>query len=62
MLQAFVGLLAFAFAVVVGISLGGPLSTGIREYALLFYSGRYQPLANVMFAPVPTTASGSSGD
>lgn len=62
MLQAFVGLLAFAFAVVVGISLGGPLSTGIREYALLFYSGRYQTLADVMFAPVPTTSLGLSGD
>jgi hypothetical protein len=54
MLEGFVGLLAFAFAVVVGISLGGPLSTGIREYALLFYAGRYQALASLMFAPVQT--------
>jgi hypothetical protein len=50
LLQIFVGLLALAFALVVGISLGGPLSTGLREYALLFYAGRYQPLANLMFA------------
>jgi len=50
-LEVFIGLLAFAFAVVVGISLGGPLSTGLREYALLFYGGRYQPLESALFPP-----------
>ena len=50
-LEVFIGLLALAFAVIVGISLGGPLSTGLREYALLFYGGRYQALGNEMFPP-----------
>jgi len=50
-LEVFIGFLAFAFAVVVSISLGGPLSTGLREYALLFYAGRYQPLENALFPP-----------
>lgn len=56
-LEVFIGFLAFAFAVLVGISLGGPLSTGLREYALLFYGGRYQPLANVLF---PAASSGTA--
>jgi hypothetical protein len=56
-LEVFIGLLAFAFAVLVGISFGGPLSTGLREYALLFYGSRYQPLENVMF---PQTSPGAA--
>lgn len=56
-LEIFIGFLAFAFAVLVGISLGGPLSTGLREYALLFYGARYQALGNAMF---PSTSSASS--
>ncbi|HEY2470719.1 MAG TPA: hypothetical protein VGI45_23195 [Terracidiphilus sp.] len=54
-IEVFIGCLAFAFAAVVGISLGGPLSTGLREYALLFYGGRYQALENVMFPPSPAS-------
>lgn len=50
-LEVFIGFLALAFAVIVGISLGGPLSTGLREYALLFYGGRYQPLQHLLFPP-----------
>jgi hypothetical protein len=61
-LEVFIGILAFAFAVVVGISLGGPVSTGLREYALLFYGGRYQVLGNILFTPVPTIAPGDHGD
>lgn len=53
-LEIFIGFLAFAFAVVVGISLGGPLSTGLREYALLFYGGRYKPLENALFPSAGT--------
>ena len=40
--QVFFGLLAFALVLLAGICLGGPLSTGTREYALIFYGGRYQ--------------------
>lgn len=56
-LEVFVGFLAFAFAVLVGISLGGPLSTGLREYALLFYGGRYQALESALFPSAGTTAA-----
>lgn len=56
LLEVFIGFLAFAFAVVVGISLGGPLSTGLREYALLFYGGRYQALESALFSSTRTPA------
>jgi hypothetical protein len=35
----------------VGVCLGGPLSTGLREYALIFYGGRYQALGNILYPP-----------
>jgi hypothetical protein len=50
-LQVLIGLLAFALAFFAGICLGGPLSTALREYALIFYAGRYQPLGDIMFPP-----------
>lgn len=50
-LEAFFGVVAFGFALLLGICLGGPLSTGIREYALLFYGGRYQALGDILFPP-----------
>lgn len=53
LIQVFIGVLAFAFAMVVGISLGGPISTGVREYALLFYGGRYQALGDAMYPNAP---------
>jgi hypothetical protein len=62
LLQVFIGVMAVAFAVVVGISLGGPVSTGLREYALLFYGGRYQALENILFPPAPNMAPGSTAD
>ncbi len=49
MLQVFFGLLAAAFAVLAGICLGGPVGTGIREYALIFYGGRYKPLGDALY-------------
>ena len=47
-LQAFFGAVSFGFALLASICLGGPLSTGIREYALLFYGGRYQRLGDIL--------------
>jgi len=35
------------------ICLGGPLSTGVREYALIFYGGRYQVLGDALYPPPP---------
>ncbi len=47
-LQAFFGLVAFGFAVLASICVGGPVSTAIREYALVFYGGRYQKLGDLL--------------
>lgn len=60
-LEVFIGILAFVFALVVGISLGGPLSTGLREYAILFYGGRYPALGTVVFPPAPPVTQGIAG-
>ena len=35
------------------IVIGGPLSTAIRQYALIFYGSRYQALGNILFPPPP---------
>jgi hypothetical protein len=53
-LQAFFGVVSFGFALLAGICIAGPLSTGIREYALLFYGGRYQRLGDILSLTVPT--------
>jgi hypothetical protein len=53
LLQVFFGVIAFGFAVVASVCLGGPLSTGIREYALIFYGGRYQALGNILYPAPP---------
>ena len=47
-LQVFFGVVSFGFAVLVCICIAGPLSTGIREYALLFYGSRYQRLGDIL--------------
>jgi hypothetical protein len=62
MLQAFFGVVAFVLLLLAGICLGGPISTGIREYALLFYGGRYPALGNILYPPaaVPPLESGAS--
>lgn len=51
LVQVFFGAIAVAFALLVSICLGGPLSTGIREYALLFYGGRYRVLGDILYPP-----------
>ncbi len=48
LLQGFFGVLAFAFMLLAGICLGGPVSTGTREFALTFYGGRYQALGDML--------------
>jgi hypothetical protein len=59
-LEVLVGIVAFAIALLVGICVGGPLSTAIREYALIFYGGRYQPLGDILFPP-PAPAISTPG-
>jgi hypothetical protein len=50
-IQAFFGLVAFGLLLLASICLGGPVSTGIREYALVFYGGRYQALGEILYPP-----------
>jgi hypothetical protein len=59
-LEVFFGVIAFGFALLAGICLGGPLSTGIREYALIFYGGRYKALGDILY-PSQAIAGGASG-
>jgi hypothetical protein len=49
LLEVFFGILAFGFAVLAAICFGGPLRTGIREYALIFYGGRYKELGDALY-------------
>lgn len=61
-LEVFIGVIALGFAIVIGISIGGPVSTAIREYALTFYGSRYQKLGDLMFPAVPFPPVTSSGN
>ena len=51
LLEIFFGVLAFGFALLASICLGGPISTATREYALVFYGGRYQALGEILYPP-----------
>lgn len=52
-IQVVVGIFAFLIAMLVGICVGGPVSTAVREYALMFYGGRYRPLGDILSPPPP---------
>jgi hypothetical protein len=56
LVEVFFGVLAFGFAVLASICLGGPVSTGIREYALVFYGGRYQALGEMLYPQIARSA------
>jgi hypothetical protein len=51
--QAFFAVVAFVFALLLSICLGGPIATATREFALAFYGGRYQALGNALYPPPP---------
>jgi hypothetical protein len=59
-LEVFFGVLAFGFALLASICIGGPLSTGIREFALIFYGGRYKALGDILY-PSQAAAGGANG-
>ena len=61
MLEVFIGAVALGFALLIGISIGGPVSTGIREYALVFYGSRYQKLGEKLFPPAGVLQAGIPG-
>jgi len=60
LIQVFFGLLAFGFLLLLSICLGGPLSTALREYALVFYGGRYPALGNILYPPPPPVTVAAS--
>jgi hypothetical protein len=60
LLQVFFGVIAFGFALLASICVGGPLSTGTREYALIFYGGRYNALGDILY-PTQAIVGGSTG-
>jgi hypothetical protein len=60
-LEVLVGLVGFGIALLVGIGVGGPVSTAIRQYALLFYGSRYQPLGDILFPPPPNVGLNAPG-
>lgn len=61
MLEVFIGAVALGFAIVIGISIGGPVSTGLREYALVFYGSRYKKLGETLYPSVATFQAGIPG-
>lgn len=50
-LEGFLAAVALCLLVLAGICLGAPVGTGIREYALLFYGGRYPVLGDILYPP-----------
>jgi hypothetical protein len=52
-IEVVLGLIGLAFVLVLGFGLGGPIATWIRNYALLFYGGRYQALGDILSPPPP---------
>jgi hypothetical protein len=56
-LEAIVGLFTIVLGLFVAISVGGPIATWKRNYALLFYGGRYQALGNILVPPAPPIPS-----
>jgi hypothetical protein len=48
-LQVCFGALTLGLTLLASICLGGPISTGLREYALMFYGGRYHALGNILY-------------
>lgn len=57
LIQIVMGALAVGLAVLVWISVAGPLSTAVREFALLFYGGRYQALGDRLMPPPPAAGA-----
>lgn len=59
--EVLIGLAAFAIGLFLAIAFGGPLSLWVRNYALLFYGGRYSLLGDVLFPPPPPPLFDASG-
>ena len=57
LVDVLIGLAAFLILALAGIAVGGPLSTAIRQYALVFYGARYPQLGNLLYPPPPEPAT-----
>lgn len=51
-----VGALVVALALFLMICIGGPINIATRNYALVFYGGRYQALSDMLWPPPPPPA------
>jgi hypothetical protein len=56
LLEVVVVLMGVAIAILLGLSVGGPIGIATRYYALLFYGGRYQVLGDLLSPPPPPPA------
>jgi len=56
-LMAFFGVVAFGLGLLASICLAGPIATATREYALVFYGGRYRALGDTLSPPMPQTGA-----
>jgi len=55
-LEVSVGVVACVIAMLVFIAAFGPLKTAVRQYALIFYGGRYRLLGDILYPPPPPAA------
>jgi hypothetical protein len=58
--QVFFGVVAFGFMLLASICLGGPVATATREFALIFYGGRYRTLGEILYPSAPPALQGGA--
>lgn len=61
LLIAAIAIVGVALVVLIGICLGGPIGIGVRNYALLFYGGRYQVLGDLLSPPPSPVVENAPG-
>lgn len=59
--EALLALVLVGLGILVAIGIGGPLGIAIREYALMFYGGRYKQLGDVLAPPPAVPPSEAVG-
>jgi hypothetical protein len=55
--EVILGVLIAGIALLLAVSFGGPLCITLRNYALLFYGGRYPALGNILYPPPPPSTA-----
>jgi hypothetical protein len=61
LLQWIVGLVVATLAILIAISFFGPVCIAVRNYALVFYGGRYQALGDALWPPLPSPPPAAAG-